>query len=81
MIARHPQSSFGRDSNSILEDIMGVSERPEEIKQDILKLFQLINEGSLSNAQQLRQEIVDKIGSDEPELIKAATSIRRRHHL
>ncbi len=81
MIARHPQSSFGRDSNSILEDIMGVSERPEEIKQDILKLFQLINEGSLSNAQQLRQEIVDKIGSDEPELIKAATSIRRREIL
>ncbi|MEL6440527.1 MAG: AAA family ATPase [Cyanobacteria bacterium J06621_8] len=81
IVARKPQSSFGRDSNSILEDIMGVSERPQEIKKDILKLFQLIDEGKLNNAQQLRQEIVNKIGSDEPELIKAATSIRRREIL
>ncbi|MEM8717774.1 MAG: AAA family ATPase [Cyanobacteria bacterium P01_G01_bin.39] len=79
--ARHPQSSYGRDSNSILEDVMGVSERPLEIKQDLLKLFQIIEEGNLEAAQELRQEIADKIGADEPELIKAATSIRRREIL
>lgn len=79
--ARHPQSSFGRDSNSILEDVMGVSERPLEIKQDLLNLFQIIEEGNLEAAQQLRQEIADKIGSDEPELIKAATSIKRKEIL
>ncbi len=60
---------------------MGVSERPQEIKADILKLFQIIDEGNLKEAQQLRQEIANKIGSDEPELIKAATSIRRREIL
>ena len=81
IIARKPERSFGRDSNSILEDIMGVSERPQEIKEDILKLFQMIDEGNLNKAQQLRQEIANKIGSDEPELIKAATSIRRREIL
>lgn len=81
VIARHPQSSFGRDSNSILEDVMGVSERPLEIKQDILKLFRIIEEGDLEAAQQLRQQIADKIGSDEPELIKAATSIKRKEIL
>ena len=79
--ARHPQSSFGRDSNSILEDVMGVSERPLEIKQDLLNLFQIIEDGNIEAAQQLRQEIADKIGSDEPELIKAATSIRRKEIL
>ena len=79
--ARHPQSSFGRDSNSILEDVMGVSERPLEIKQDLLNLFRIIEEGNLEAAQQLRQEIADKIGSDEPELIKAATSIKRKEIL
>ena len=81
IVARKPESSFGRDSNSILEDIMGVPERPQEIKEDILKLFQLIDKGNLNKAQQLRQEIAEKIGSDEPELIKAATSIRRREIL
>ncbi len=81
IFAKKPASSFGRDSNSILENIMGVSERPQEIKQDILKLFQLIDEGNLSDAQQLRQEIANKIGSDEPELIKADVSIKRREIL
>ncbi len=81
IVARKPDSSFGRDSNSILEDIMGVPERPQEIKDDILRLFKLIDEGNLQQAQQIRQEIANKIGSDEPELIKAATSIRRREIL
>ncbi|MGK7892580.1 MAG: AAA family ATPase [Xenococcus sp. (in: cyanobacteria)] len=81
IIAKKPKSSFGRDSNSILEDIMGVPERPQEIKEAILKLFQLIDEGDLSAAQQLRQEIANKIGSDEPALIKAVTSIRRKEIL
>ncbi|MGF1541820.1 MAG: AAA family ATPase [Pleurocapsa sp.] len=79
--ARHPQSSFGRDSNSILEDVMGVSERPQIIKDKLLQLFRIIEEGNLETAQKLRQEIADKIGSDEPELIKAATSIRRKEIL
>ena len=60
---------------------MGVPERPQEIKEDLLKLFQLIDEGNLSDAQQLRQKIANKIGSDEPELIKAGTSIRRKEIL
>ncbi|ELS02840.1 putative ATP-binding protein involved in virulence [Xenococcus sp. PCC 7305] len=81
IIFRKPKSSFGRDSNSILEDIMEVSERPQEIKEDILNLFQLIDEGNLGKAQELRQKIAHKIGSDEPELIKAGTSIRRREIL
>jgi predicted ATP-binding protein involved in virulence len=81
IIARKPESSFGRDSNSILEDIMGVPERPQEIKESLLKLFQLIEEGNLNEARKLRQEIANKIGSDEPGLVKAVTSIRRREIL
>ena len=81
IVASKPASSFGRDSNSILEDIMGVPERPQKIKAKLLELFKLIDEGNLNAAQQLRQEIANKIGSDEPELIKAATSIRRKEIL
>ncbi len=79
--ARHPQRSFGRDSNSILEDVMGVAERPVEIKEDLQELFRVIEAGDLEAARELRQTIAEKIGSDEPELIKAATSIRRKEIL
>lgn len=33
IVAKRPESSFGRDINRILEDIMGVGARPPEIKK------------------------------------------------
>jgi predicted ATP-binding protein involved in virulence len=81
VIAKRPESSFGRDSNRILEDLMGVPARPQEIKDTLHKLFQLIEEGNLEDAKKLRQEIVNMIGDDEPELVKASVSIRRKEIL
>jgi len=81
IIAQKPTISYGRDSNSILEDVMGVSDRPQPIKEAIFKLFQLIDEGNLDSAQKLRQDIAEKIGLDEPELIKAGVSIKRKEIL
>lgn len=36
IVAKRPSSSFGRDSNSILEDLMDVPERPQHIKDRLL---------------------------------------------
>ena len=81
IIVRHPQSSFGRNSDRILEDLMATPARPQEIKESLLELFQLIEKGDLEKAKEMRQNIVDKIGGDEPELIKAGVSIRRKEIL
>ncbi|MEH2253472.1 AAA family ATPase [Nostoc sp.] len=81
VVAKRPESSFGRDSNRILEDLMGVPARPQEIKDRLHELFRLIDEGNLDNARQLSQEIADIIGQDEPELVKASVSIRRKEIL
>ncbi|GAB4293849.1 MAG: AAA family ATPase [Oscillatoriaceae cyanobacterium] len=81
IVAQRPESSFGRDSNRILEDLMEVPERPQEIKQRLLELFRLIDQGNLESARELRQEIAEEIGEDEPELVKARVSIRRREIL
>jgi predicted ATP-binding protein involved in virulence len=81
VIAKRPESSFGRDSNRILEDLMGVPARPQAIKESLHELFQLIEEGNLEGAKQLRRQIADMIGDDEPELAKASTSIRRKEIL
>lgn len=81
VITKRPESSFGRDSNRILEDLMGVPARPQEIKDSLHELFQLIEEGNLEGAKQLRRQIADMIGDDEPELAKASTSIRRKEIL
>ncbi|MGK7925878.1 MAG: AAA family ATPase, partial [Spirulina sp.] len=81
IIARHPESSFGRDSNQILEDIMDTPARPQSIKNDLLELFRLLDRNQLDEAKQLRQEIIDKIGIDEPELVKAGVLMRRKEIL
>ncbi|MEH2169451.1 MAG: AAA family ATPase [Nostoc sp.] len=81
VVAKRPESSFGRDSNRILEDLMGVPARPQEIKDRLHELFRLIDQGNLDGARQLSQEIADIIGQDEPELVKASISIRRKEIL
>ena len=81
VVAKRPESSYGRDSNRILEDLMGVPARPQEIKDDLLELFRLIDKGDLDGARLLRQQIADEIGSDEPDLVKASVSIRRKEIL
>lgn len=80
-VALHrPSDSYGLDSNRILEDIMGVSERPLEIKKEIQKLFEKIDDGDLKPAESLLAKLQIKIGSD-PELVKAGALIRRKEIL
>lgn len=72
--------AFGRDSNRILEDIMDVDSRPPEFKQDLAKLFRVIDNGKLEQAKRLAKKIESEIGPD-PELIKAEVLIRRKEIL
>jgi predicted ATP-binding protein involved in virulence len=81
IIAEQPENSFGRDSNQILEDLMGVSERPQEIKDNLRDLFRLIDQGHLDSAKQLRQNLADEIGEDDPEFVRADVLIRRKEIL
>jgi predicted ATP-binding protein involved in virulence len=76
--ASHAVSSYGRDSNQILEDLMGVPDRPIDIKHRLQQLFHLIDDGNLEAAQQLKEQLEQQIGFDEPEFVKADVMIRRK---
>ncbi|MGD2182838.1 AAA family ATPase [Lusitaniella coriacea] len=78
IIAQRPSSSYGRDSNRILEDLMETPARPQKIKDKILELFRIIDSGDLEAAKQLRARIVKEIGADEPELVKADVFMQRK---
>jgi len=79
--ALRPDASFGRDSNRILEDIMGVDERPSEIKQKLSDYFYLIDQGKMDEARLLRLELESRIGPDEPEFTRADALMRTRELL
>jgi predicted ATP-binding protein involved in virulence len=77
----HPTSSYGRDSNQILEVLMGVPDRPAEIKNRLQELFRYIDNGQLEEARQFKVELEHEIGFDEPEFAKADVMIRRKEIL
>ena len=81
IIARHPESSYGRDSNQNLENNMGTSKRPPKFEKDILELFRLIDRNDFVGAKQLCQSIGSEIGFDEPELLRAGVVIKRKEIL
>lgn len=78
VIVKRPESSYGLDSNRILEDILGVSKRPQEIQSRMLELFRTINNNDLDSAKEIVRELGDRIGINEPELVKAEATIKRR---
>ena len=73
--------SFGKDSNRILETLMGTPERRQEIKDDLRELFHLIDKGELGNARQLRQNLADQMGEEDPEFVRADWLIQRKEIL
>jgi predicted ATP-binding protein involved in virulence len=81
VVAKHPQSSFGRDSNQILEDLMDTPQRREDIQDKIQQLFRLIAESHLEAAKALQENLAEEIGADEPELVGARAAIRRKEIL
>jgi predicted ATP-binding protein involved in virulence len=81
VIAYHPDSSYGRDTNRILEDLMGVPERPQVFKDKLRELFRFIDDGNIDKAKELQHQLEESIGSDEPEFARADVLIRRKEIL
>lgn len=73
--------SFGKDSNRILETLMGTPERPQEILESLRELFHFIDKGELGNARQLRQELAHRMGEEDPEFVRADWLIQRKEIL
>jgi predicted ATP-binding protein involved in virulence len=81
VIAQHPNVSLGRDINQILELVMGVPERPDWSGDGLRRLFRLIEDGDLEGARQVKIELEQQMGMNEPDVMKAEAMIRRRELL
>jgi predicted ATP-binding protein involved in virulence len=73
--------TYGRDSNRILEDEMGVPKRSQKIKDGLRDLFRLIDDGNLPKARELQEYLKEEIGFDEPEFARADVLIHRKEVL
>ena len=69
--------SYGKNTDRILEDLMGVDARPQEIKKELRDLYKTIERGELDRAKSTVTKMKERIGND-PELTKAGVLIRRK---
>jgi len=63
--------TYGKDSNSILYELMNVEERPAKVKEELDKLYRLIDAEKVEEARVELKKLVDVLGEDDKEIIRA----------
>jgi predicted ATP-binding protein involved in virulence len=75
------ESSYGRDTNFILQVLMGVDERNEDVKKAIAAGFRALDDGALDEARATLNGLRAAIGDDDPELVRLDLLLRRKESL
>lgn len=74
----HPQESYGKTSERIFEDLMGMeTTRPTKVTESLKTLFVRIHNGELDQAKKDIESLQQEIGED-PDLVKARVLIKRK---
>ncbi|HOO33397.1 MAG TPA: AAA family ATPase [Thermotogota bacterium] len=77
VVCEQIESTFGKDSNYILEQFMDTKKENEEISRDLNQLFLHIAAGNYDQAQILYDSLSSVLTKQHPELVKAEILIRR----
>lgn len=67
--------TYGRDANSILREVMKVSERPEEIKRKLDIFYACMDEKNYVKADEVLALIENLVGTTDPDIAAARTSL------
>ncbi|MBX8555256.1 AAA family ATPase [Pseudomonas cichorii] len=75
--ASNPRTTYGMDSSSVLEEIMGVTQRAPEIEKLLNQLFSTLEDNNLEQAKQQLKEL-KALSPDLPEYARAQALITRK---
>lgn len=70
-IVENTPFTYGRDSNSILYDLMNVEERPKKVKKELDKLYRLIDAEKVEEARMELKKLANALGEDDKEIVRA----------
>jgi hypothetical protein len=62
------RSFYGRDANSVLRELMGVSERPKRVKERFERFYGLVDAGDYDEAQRILDDLQGLLGDSDVEL-------------
>jgi len=74
VIEENPHS-YGRDTNSILYEYMGVEERPRWMRNKLDTCFHHIDQGEIEKAKELLAKVKELIGDQDSEMVRANTML------
>lgn len=67
--------TYGRDSTTILEDVMGLPAHPSDIQRRLDDLARLIDADDLRGARAALDQLADVLGADAPEVTRYDTTL------
>ncbi|MFK5970592.1 MAG: AAA family ATPase [Candidatus Marithrix sp.] len=68
-------NTLGRDNNSILYDLMGVTERPEKTQKVLDKFYELLDEEKKEEAQNILDDLSEYLGEDDIAIVQARVNL------
>lgn len=71
----YPGNSYGKDSNSILSEIMDVAPRPDDIQKRLNEFYQYLDEEKFEQAEKLLDDLVEYVGEDNSDVISARVAL------
>jgi predicted ATP-binding protein involved in virulence len=74
----HRITTYGQDTNRILEEVFGAPPRPIQFEEALNKLFREIDGGALGAARKQLDKLESELGTDEPELTRARVLMHRK---
>lgn len=74
-IVENTPHTYGKDSNSILYELMDVKERPETVQNQINNCLRLIDNGQIETAKSALNELSNLLGENDSEVVRANTLI------
>ena len=70
-------STFGRDSDFILEQFMDASEKNTDTSKKINQIYELINIKNFNEAERIMEDIAGEVGNDDADVVKTRLLIAR----
>lgn len=67
--------TYGRDANSILREVMEVSERPSDVVQRLDAFYACMDEKDYEEADKMLTEIEEVVGTNDPDIAAARTAL------
>lgn len=71
----YPENTFGKDSNSVLSEIMEVNPRPDEVQDKLDAFNDALDDEQFEKAKQILEELTEMLGEDNSDVVSAKVAL------